>query len=313
MPLHLAKTFIIIKVNKVKILIIRAGAIGDTLMLMPLINALSMQHQVTILGRKPGIDYLEPYVGECIDIERGGWHKLFTESTDNALVPQVDYVVAFVSDSGNIVSGNLKKIFPDSSVNVFPTFPDPESKTHVALYMACALESAGLPIDCQQAFASSFASPAMPYESESDKYIILHPGSGSTKKNYHPDFWIDLLDLLRRKCAPGQRELCVLLGPAEEGLVDVFKSKIAHGINMFICPDRKKLLDFLSNTQLYIGHDSGVTHLAAMMGKNTIALFKDSSVEMWRPLGPNVKIIEQDMDTDKVLKKVINEIVMFAG
>jgi len=41
-----------------------------------------------------------------------------------------------------------------------------------------------------------------------------------------------------------------------------------------------------------VGHDSGITHLAAMLGAPTIALFKHSSVAQWRPLGPTVQVIE---------------------
>ena len=79
-----------------KLLIIRAGALGDTLMLMPLINALK-GYRIDILGRKPGIDYLEPYVDQCIDIERGGWHRLFSQETDFAdPLFNADHVIAFI-------------------------------------------------------------------------------------------------------------------------------------------------------------------------------------------------------------------------
>ena len=61
-----------------------------------------------------------------------------------------------------------------------------------------------------------------------------------------------------------------------------------------ICPDNNELLEILNRSCLYIGHDSGVTHLAAMLGINTVALFKGSSIINWYPLGPGAKVIEGD-------------------
>ena len=71
------------------------------------------------------------------------------------------------------------------------------------------------------------------------------------------------------------------------------------------------MLSILGNTSLYIGHDSGVTHLAAMLGTNTIAIFKDSSVEQWCPLGPSLKIIGPDGDEENVLNKTVVEASSF--
>ena len=51
-------------------------------------------------------------------------------------------------------------------------------------------------------------------------------------------------------------------------------------------------MSLLEAAPLYIGHDSGITHLASMHGAPTIALFKNSSIHQWRPIGPAVEVIE---------------------
>jgi ADP-heptose:LPS heptosyltransferase len=56
---------------------------------------------------------------------------------------------------------------------------------------------------------------------------------------------------------------------------------------------------------LYVGQDSGVTHLAAMIGAPTIALFRHSSVAQWRPLGPRVKVIEARESSPDLVEKVL--------
>ncbi|MFC1494166.1 glycosyltransferase family 9 protein [Thermodesulfobacteriota bacterium] len=291
------------------LLIIRAGALGDTLMLMPLIDALNKKHVITILGRQPGIGYLEPFVNLCIDIERGGWHRLFTGEMKGGLkLPVADCVAAFIADPDNIVSENLRYLMPESRIDFFRPFPEPESKIHVALYMACALQSAGIPIDCRSAFDDALKKPVMQAHRIFGEKIVLHPGSGSKGKNYSPDFWYDLLSAIKMEGFSRARDTCLLLGPAEEDIGTAF-SKIAeeHNVEIFFCPEKEELLSILNSACIYIGHDNGITHLAAMLGVNTIALFKGSSIDQWRPLGPAVKVIRPDMSPDLILKKVVRE------
>ena len=61
-----------------------------------------------------------------------------------------------------------------------------------------------------------------------------------------------------------------------------------------MAPDREKLCAHLRGARLYVGPDSGITHLAAMHGAPTIALFKGTPVFQWGPLGPAVRVIENE-------------------
>ena len=48
----------------------------------------------------------------------------------------------------------------------------------------------------------------------------------------------------------------------------------------------------LRQCQRYLGNDSGITHLAAMLGIPTVAIFGPSDPLIWRPVGPDVEVIE---------------------
>jgi ADP-heptose:LPS heptosyltransferase len=48
------------------------------------------------------------------------------------------------------------------------------------------------------------------------------------------------------------------------------------------------LAAFLSGCALYVGNDSGVTHLAGMLDTPIVALFGPSEPALWTPLGPRV-------------------------
>lgn len=282
-----------------KILIIRAGALGDTLMLIPSISNLKNDAEIIIAGRRPGIDYLRPYVDRCIDIETSGWHVLFSEGVENVpdlSLPGIDHVIAFLNDTEGKLAPRLRSWFPGSGVSVFPVFPREGDRDHVALYMAKALREAGIPIDAERAFEDSVAkpliSPLKPGAGERHG-IVIHPGSGSTRKNYPPAFWLEVIRGLQNSGPAEDEGITLLFGPAEEGLLQLFQEDLTEGDAVFkVMPEREDLLSILSNASVYIGHDSGITHLAAMMGIHVIALFKESSIEQWRPLGPKVQVVQ---------------------
>jgi heptosyltransferase III len=282
-----------------KILIIRSGALGDTLMLMPAIRTLRKNNEILFVGRLPAIDYIRPYVDLCIDIDSSGWHRLFMQGP--ADLPEIplfapDYVIGFLNDPEGNVLCNLTVCFPGSIVRVFPVFPPEKDKRHIALYMAQAIQEAGLPMDALSAFNSSLEGSLMTSVDalfDGTGPVVIHPGSGSQKKNYPPLFWLQLIKELKKEGLDNSRRIILLLGPAEEGISSFFRDSLSEtDVQLCALPEREELMSLLGNASVYIGHDSGITHLAAMLGRPVIALFKDSPEERWRPLGPKVRIIK---------------------
>jgi ADP-heptose:LPS heptosyltransferase len=47
----------------------------------------------------------------------------------------------------------------------------------------------------------------------------------------------------------------------------------------------------LAHTGLFIGHDSGITHLSALLAVPTVALFGPTCPQRWAPTGPHVRIV----------------------
>ncbi|MBV8897597.1 MAG: hypothetical protein JO051_13885, partial [Acidobacteriaceae bacterium] len=54
------------------------------------------------------------------------------------------------------------------------------------------------------------------------------------------------------------------------------------------------LASFIVGARLYIGNDSGITHLAAAVGVKTLAIFGPASPPIWFPRGDNVHLIVVD-------------------
>ena len=103
-------------------------------------------------------------------------------------------------------------------------------------------------------------------------FAVIDPFSGSPKKCWPLDRY---QELARRLAMPVR--WCA--GP-EEQLPDAVR-----------IDDLYELARWLATARIYIGNDSGITHLAAATGTPVIALFGPTDPRTWAPRGPNVRVI----------------------
>lgn len=279
---------------QMRILIIRPAALGDTLMLVPALDRMRHSASVSVAGRKPGLEYLKPFARVCLDFEAAGWHNLFTGTPEVPALPDAELVVAFLKDPEGEVKRNLSILMPEAGVYLFPGLPGPGEAVHVALYLARCLQAAGAEVDPEEAMQEAMGRPLIRGAGHSlrDGRIVLHPGSGGREKNHPPEFWMEAVSRMGVEPFLQGRGFTVLLGPAEANLRSIFgKGLRKQDVEILFAPEREDLVSLLTEAGLYVGQDSGITHLAAMLGTQTLALFRNSSVEQWRPLGPKVRVI----------------------
>ncbi|MDQ2843728.1 MAG: glycosyltransferase family 9 protein [Acidobacteriota bacterium] len=105
--------------------------------------------------------------------------------------------------------------------------------------------------------------------------IVIHPFSGSKQKNWPLATYRELASALNRPVE-------WTAGPEED----------LAGAHRF--EDLAQLARWLSGARLYIGNDSGITHLAAAVGIPTIALFGPTDPIRWAPRGDNVTVIRAE-------------------
>ncbi|MBN2126008.1 MAG: glycosyltransferase family 9 protein [Deltaproteobacteria bacterium] len=292
-----------------RILILRSGALGDTLMLLPAVQALRPRADILLVGRPPGLGFLRPYVHRAVSIEGPGWHRLYMEDPESAQgppMPEADIVAALVQDPEGIVRRNLRTLIPAGAVYRFPPLPLEGDETHVALYTARCLREAGCPLDPDGCIARALTGPLLATGDRPGREgIVFHPGSGSPGKNHPPAFWLHLAGAFAEHSSLQDEPLRILLGPAEEKDRALF-AEGTKGARLCLQPDRAGLLSLLGGARLYVGHDSGITHLAAMLGTPTVALFRDTPVHRWRPLGPAVAVVagrDREIAPDRVVKE----------
>ena len=196
-------------------------------MLLPALLVLPVGTEVTFVGRQPGLGFIRPYVESAMDMERHGWHRLFMDGRDTIRLPVsgADLTVAFFHDADGVIGRNLQSVLPKGSVFVFPSLPPGEKPIHVAAHIALCLKESGLPVDPEYALKKIRQGLDMrggsgePFRNK----LVLHPGSGSREKNHPGEFWLDLLESVKKDPDLSRLESIILLGPAERNLVHFFQ------------------------------------------------------------------------------------------
>lgn len=119
--------------------------------------------------------------------------------------------------------------------------------------------------------------------------VVIHPGSGSRHKCCAASF---LGQLVRNLVRQWDVKLLICGGPADHSILHDFEQEL-EGINYssVIGRDLVSMARLFMSVTLYIGHDSGLTHLAAAMGVNTIVLFGPTDPNRWAPRGKRVRIL----------------------
>jgi len=116
----------------------------------------------------------------------------------------------------------------------------------------------------------------------------FHLGSGSARKNWPVDGWIELTERLNDLFD----DFLLVGGEADHELVGKFcpRSRV-RGLRTLLDANLSRLAEGLSECGLFVGHDTGVTHLAAAVGTSTVALFGATDPDVWAPLGDHVRVM----------------------
>jgi heptosyltransferase-3 len=119
-------------------------------------------------------------------------------------------------------------------------------------------------------------------------FAVIHPGSGSPHKCVAPDVLAAAIDAMRGSgITPA-----VLEGSADRGPVENLLQLCGESPIVLKSLDLLTVAGILAQADLYVGHDSGITHLAGLMGVRTIALFGPTDPTRWAPSGTKVLVIQ---------------------
>lgn len=280
-----------------RILVVRGGAIGDFVLTLPAIKLLRDRFpkaHLEILGYKHIAALAENrfYADAVRSIESASLAKFFTKNSElpSELADYFggfDLILSYLYDPDGIFEANVRKC----GQGTFLAGPSKlDNSEHAAFQLARPLAAVGLSlkdpaavlfptVDDRTSIKAPSAAPG--------KRIALHPGSGSETKNWPIENWITLGDIL---LARGER-LVIIAGEADvnrmRSLKEAWKGKPVEFAENLPLPQLAALL----GGSFFIGHDSGISHIAAAAGARCLLLFGWTDPAIWAPANGNVIVL----------------------
>jgi len=284
------------------ILVFRPGAIGDALLAFPVLKALREQYNgthITLVGNAQVLPLAQAFgvAEQTFDFQDIQWSELFSSngirtSSLRNLLAQTDLAICWMRDPDGIIEHNLKISGVKHSI-IAPGRPSAGTDLHIIDYLARTI---GLPDVEEQFVAPSSWSPLNPSikDTTANRFVAIHSGSGAVEKCWPTSRFAEVT----RRIWEQNYSVLLLAGPADTERMDDLLQQLP-------LPPKPEMLMVLAHAPLlevarqlrqcscYLGNDSGITHLAAMLGVPTVAIFGPTDPKIWRPVGPFVNVIHE--------------------
>ncbi|MBM4277845.1 MAG: glycosyltransferase family 9 protein [Deltaproteobacteria bacterium] len=293
-------------------LVIHQGAIGDFILALPVLSALRrafpkarpfMMGYPRILQLAEGRFYAE----EVFSIDQKGMATFFVRegSLDRGLsdfFSAFELIVVFGRDRDGALIGNLKRVCKGQIFHINP-LPKWDEGVHLSDYLLKQLTQYEVPLsktvprlylrESDREWAKNFWTEKGIRPEGRSQVIILHPGSGSRKKIWPLKRFLGFLHHLETQLAG---PFLIILGPAEGPEVQrAFEERgsphliFAKGLSLV------QLASVMEGCRLFIGNDSGISHMAVALGLPTIAIFGPTDHRVWSPRGEKVEVVRQEV------------------
>jgi heptosyltransferase-3 len=282
------------------ILVIRGGAVGDFILTLPSIGLLRTafpDQRLEILGYRQIAALAERrfYADAVRSIEYGPMARFFSREgeLDDALAAYFagfGQVVSYLSDPQGVFEGNLRRAGVRSLISAYRPWRGDE---HAACQLAKPLEQMAL-------FLEDPAARVFPTREDSEQAarhllrsgvrVALHPGSGSQRKNWMLGRWKEVVQRLAERIP--DLDLLLVGGEADLEQLDEFTRDLDLPVQRLENLPLPELAAVLQQCQLFLGHDSGPSHLAAAVGTRCVLLYGPTDPRVWAPTNSGVRVLE---------------------
>jgi ADP-heptose:LPS heptosyltransferase len=115
------------------------------------------------------------------------------------------------------------------------------------------------------------------------RYMVFHPGAGVPKRSFTVQAAREVIDHVLKR----NPEMHVVLsgGPTERKLIEEIRigiQKRERLVNAIGC-SAKEIAAFIQSAQFFLGTDSGITHLACLLGARVIVAAHSGTATNWLP------------------------------
>jgi lipopolysaccharide heptosyltransferase II len=315
-----------------KILLISITGIGNTVLFTPVIRNvrnifpyssiyfLGSSQTMPVVEGSPYIDYIILYdknnnkYWAQIKLIKFIWQKKF-DLVINAFSERstIKFALLTYISRAKIRAGvNMKKVGSLYTHKISPVFDRHELDQNLDILRTFVSQELSRNAffhlnDPDKKYAKDFLSK---YNSDNSSIIIsIHPGSApaSLQKRWSMENYASLGKWLVKKYTA---QILIHGSKDEINIANKIENQIPNSINCAGKTTLKQTAALIDMSDLFIGHDSGLMHIAAALNKPVIALFGPTSDQMYRPYcKQNLVIKSEDSSMESIkLSNVIKSV-----
>ena len=286
-----------------RFLIIHPGGVGDVLLALPAIRSLHRRYGVeegALVVTRPIGEFLVlcQEIGRAFPIESralsdvwGGTNQ--PESVLDEWLRTCGLAIAWMSDHDGRLSTTLSERGVDQVIIESP-LTEPLRSIHQSDRFLETLSDLKLnppserPLNVPEtAITAGRRALNQAGMSGNQSYVVVHPGSGSAHKCCEPTLMADAI-----RWSYGKGCIPVLIGgPADRDSVGRVQAHCPWHTPIIKDVELPVIAGILKEAVLFIGHDSGMTHLAAALDVPSVACFGPTDEQRWSPRGNNVTVV----------------------
>jgi ADP-heptose:LPS heptosyltransferase len=293
-------------------LTLHQGALGDFILALPSLEVLRRafpQARSVIMGYPRILELTENrfYAEEILSIDQKGMASFFVRggSLDHCLsqfFKTFDLIFVFGKDGEGNLIGNLNRVCEGRILHI-NSFPRWDGGIHLIDHLLMELSRYGFSTseripklflnESDRAWGREYWMGKGVTPGERETAIIIHPGSGSKKKVWPLDRFLKLAEYLRQQLSS---RILIVLGPAEGPETRKIFETGTRGVDILVRGlSLIQLASVMEGCRVFVGNDSGVSHLAAALGIPTLAIFGPTDPKVWSPRGRNVIVIREEI------------------
>ena len=283
------------------ILLVRTGGLGDALVTLPVaqrIKELYPGSKLHVLGNETMLEVarLSGIFDGFYSYDTGSFSDVYSSSTPSEFLrsffPACHTVYFFTAAEKEKI---ITKVVGSGACfcHILDPREPPYWRRHITEHLMTILGSS----------CSLSTIPVISRKIEKKRSgVVMHTGSGSIKKNWPLERYIHVAERV-------DNPVTFILGPAE--LDRGIEKTIPWDCFNFLWKNTlADVCDELAGAEVYIGNDSGISHLAAMCSTPSIILFGPTDPAVWSPLGKDVNVVYskdgtmESISADEVMLKL---------
>jgi heptosyltransferase III len=292
--------------------VVRGGAIGDFILTLPALAALRRQFlraRIEVLGypQVASLAKLAGYAHAVRSIEARPLAGFFARHGDldkglSEYFSGFSIIISYLYDPDEIFRDNIARCSKAQFI-AGPHRPNEAENVHATEVFLKPLERLAI----FNADPVPRLNTTRANRQNASALLAVHPGSGSDRKNWPEEHWQELLG---RVAAETRWRVLIVGGEAEEARLQRLSSLIPiERLKVALRQPLAEVAGRLALCDAFVGHDSGITHLAAAVGVHGLALWAETNPNIWRPLADQFELLSNEQGvayiaSDCVFEKV---------